>query len=160
MFSKYYLDKIAYSDTTNFLIYKENHWEEDDVSTRRFAQVLTDKQLEEAEKLFFDAKTKIEALEGGFEGLRQIIHDDTATDEEKKLAYQYEDAKDYKSYILKRRNSGKIQSLLNELAPIVQFSIKELDKDEFLLCTPAATYDLREGLKGARTPSPKDMLTK
>lgn len=160
VFSKYFMDKIAYSDATSFLIYKGSHWEEDDVTARRFAQILTDEQLKEADKLFFDAENKIEGLDGGFEGLKKRLHDGTATDEEKRLASQYQDAKDYKSYILKRRNSGKIQSSLNELAPIVQFSIKELDKDEFLLSTPAATYDLREGLNGARTPSPKDMLTK
>lgn len=87
VFSKYFMDKIAYSDATSFLIYKGSHWEEDDVTARRFAQILTDEQLKEADKLFFDAETKIEDLDGGFEGLKKRLHDETATDEEKRLAH-------------------------------------------------------------------------
>lgn len=158
VFSKFFTDKIAYSDATSFLIYKDNHWQEDDVMARRFAQILTDKQLEEADSIYIEAKKKIDEL-GGIETLKHLIDTMSATPEQIALAYEYQNAKDYQSYTLKRRNSGKIQSSLNELQPIVQFSIKELDQDEFLLNTPSYTYDLRLGLKGGRTPSPRDLIT-
>lgn len=159
VFSKLFIDKIAYSDATSFLVYRDNHWQEDDVSARRLAQILTDKQLEEASTLFFNAKKEIDEL-GGIDALKLKLSSGSASQSEIELAKRYQDAKDYQSFVLKRRNSGKIQSSLNEVAPIVEFSIKELDKDDFLLSTPSATYDLRLGLKGGRAPSPRDMITK
>lgn len=43
---------------------------------------------------------------------------------------------------------------------MLEISPRDLDSNPFLLCTPAATYDLRLGLDGAREHSPEDFITK
>jgi P4 family phage/plasmid primase-like protien len=43
---------------------------------------------------------------------------------------------------------------------MLEISPRDLDADCFALCTPAATYDLRKGLAGAREHSPDDFITK
>ena len=43
---------------------------------------------------------------------------------------------------------------------MLEISPRDLDADCFLLCTPAATYDLRKGMDGAREHSPEDFITK
>ena len=43
---------------------------------------------------------------------------------------------------------------------MLEISPRDLDADPFALCTPAATYDLRRGLAGAREHSPEDFITK
>ena len=65
-----------------------------------------------------------------------------------KIAAEVEEAKVYENYIIKRRNSSKLQSSLEELKPLVQVYVKDLDKDPFLLSTPTKTYDLRKGING------------
>lgn len=157
--ARYFRGRVAYTTATDFLVYKDNWWQEDEVLARRCAQVITDKQLEEAERMLQEATGKIEAA-GGMEAIALALKTGGASGEVVKAAREYEQAKGYRSYVLKRRNSGKIQSSLSELAPLVQSCVKDLDRDPFLLCTPGKTYDLRKGMDGAKDPDPADMLTR
>ena len=43
---------------------------------------------------------------------------------------------------------------------MLEISPRDLDADCFLLCTPAATYDIRKGMDGGREHSPDDFITK
>ena len=43
---------------------------------------------------------------------------------------------------------------------MMEISPRDLDADCFALCTPEATFDLRQGMAGAREHSPEDFITK
>ena len=157
--AKYFNGKIAYSNATGFLVYKDNYWQEDPVFSKRCAQIITDKQLEEAKNQLFSAKQKLEQYAGATVDLTAAMKNGTDP-QILKLAGEVEEAKIYENYILKRRNSAKLQSSLEELKPLVQVYVKDLDKDAFLLSTPSKTYDLRKGIDGAMNPDAKNMITK
>ena len=157
--AKYFNGKIAYSNATGFLVYKDNYWQEDPVFSKRCAQIITDKQLEEAKNQLFSAKQKLEQYAGATVDLTAAMKNGTDP-QILKLAGEVEEAKVYENYILKRRNSAKLQSSLEELKPLVQVYVKDLDKDAFLLSTPSKTYDLRKGIDGAMNPDAKNMITK
>lgn len=157
--AKYFNGKIAYSNATGFLVYKDNYWQEDPVFSKRCAQIMTDKQLEEAKNQLFSAKQKLEQYAGATVDLTAAMKNGTDP-QILKLASEVEEAKAYENYILKRRNSAKLQSSLEELKPLVQVYVKDLDKDAFLLSTPTKTYDLRKGIEGAMNPDAKNMITK
>ena len=157
--AKYFNGKIAYSNATGFLVYKDNYWQEDPVFSKRCAQIMTDKQLEEAKNQLFSAKQKLEQYAGATVDLTAAMKNGTDP-QILKLAGEVEEAKVYENYILKRRNSAKLQSSLEELKPLVQVYVKDLDKDAFLLSTPSKTYDLRKGIDGAMNPDAKNMITK
>ena len=69
-------------------------------------------------------------------------------------------AKAYQTFVIRRRDSKNITATLKESHPMLEISPRDLDADCFLLCTPAATYDLRKGMDGAREHSPEDFITK
>lgn len=156
--ARYFYNKIAYSTATDFLIYKDNRWQEDKLLAKRYSQLLTDAQLDEANKRM--AKAKNEAIKyGGIDYVIDQVNKGFASDELKKIAYEYSDADKYKKYVVKRRNSNKLSATLTELAPIVQVYVKDLDNEPFYLLTPEKCYDLRKGLKGYKDPDSRDMLT-
>ena len=157
--AEYFNGKIAYSNATGFLVYKDNYWQEDPVFSKRCAQIITDKQLEEAKNQLFSAKQKLEQYAGATVDLTAAMKSETDP-QILKLAGEVEEAKVYENYILKRRNSAKLQSSLEELKPLVQVYVKDLDRDAFLLSTPTKTYDLRKGIDGAMNPDAKNMITK
>ena len=129
------------------------------VYSKRCAQIITDKQLEEAKNQFFSANQKLNQYAGQSIDITAAIK--SGTDPKlMKIAAEVEEAKVYENYIIKRRNSSKLQSSLEELKPLVQVYVKDLDKDPFLLSTPTKTYDLRKGIDGELNPDAKNMLTK
>ena len=157
--AKYFNGKIAYSNATGFLVYKDNYWQEDPVYSKRCAQIITDKQLEEAKNQFFSANQKLNQYAGQSIDITAAIKNGNDP-KLMKIAAEVEEAKVYENYIIKRRNSSKLQSSLEELKPLVQVYVKDLDKDPFLLSTPTKTYDLRKGIDGELNPDAKNMITK
>ena len=150
---------LAYSNATGFLVYKDNYWQEDPVYSKRCAQIITDKQLEEAKNQFFSANQKLNQYAGQSVDITAAIKNGNDP-KLMKIAAEVEEAKVYENYIIKRRNSSKLQSSLEELKPLVQVYVKDLDKDPFLLSTPTKTYDLRKGIDGELNPDAKNMITK
>ena len=82
------------------------------------------------------------------------------SDEQLEAYKEFLSAKAYQSFALRRRDSKYITATLKESHPMLEISPRDLDADPFALCTPAATYDLRRGLAGAREHSPDDFITK
>ena len=62
-----------------------------------------------------------------------------------KLLYVYLSAKTYLAFVMKRRDYKYVVSALNAAKPMLAVSVADLDKDENLLNTPLATYDLSKG---------------
>ena len=71
---------------------------------------------------------------------------------------EYMTALVYKSFVMKRRDMKYITSALQAAKPMLLRDIKDFDSQEFLLNTPAATYDLRTGTSSEH--SADDLITK
>lgn len=60
----------------------------------------------------------------------------------------------------KRRDYKYIVSAANTAKPMIAISVSDLDKNENLINTPYATYDLRKGIAGEQPHNPEDLITK
>ena len=66
----------------------------------------------------------------------------------------------YLKFVQKRRDYKYIVSAANTAKPMIAISVSDLDKNENLINTPYATYDLRKGLAGELPHNPEDLITK
>lgn len=162
VFAEHYRDKLRYSDSTKFIHYNGMYWEESDIKAQAFAQELTDLQLMESltYKEVAQKKMKKTGLIELIEKVGQIKAQTILTDEQKTSKESSLLAEEYNKFVLRRRNSDKIQAMLKEVRPMIEIDHNELDIDPYLLCTPGGTYDLRQGLAGKREHSPDDFITK
>ena len=76
------------------------------------------------------------------------------------LLYALMAAETYLKFVLKRRDYKYIVSTGNAAKPMIGIDVNDLDKNEFLINTPYATYDLRKGLDGEQPHDPRDLITK
>ena len=82
------------------------------------------------------------------------------TPEQAKLVADYEEAKMYFKFVMKRRDMKYVTSTLQAAMPMLEISVDALDGDPYLLNTPAGTLDLRQGLDSLRPHDPNDHITK
>ena len=76
------------------------------------------------------------------------------------LVYMLMGAQTYLKFVQKRRDYKYIVSAANTAKPMIAISVSDLDKNENLINTPYATYDLRKGLAGELPHNPEDLITK
>ena len=76
------------------------------------------------------------------------------------LVYMLMGAQTYLKFVQKRRDYKYIVSAANTAKSMLAISVSELDKDENLINTLYATYDLRKGLAGEQPHKPEDLITK
>ena len=157
-----YEGKLRYSPSTDFLVYNGRFWEESKPKAQAVAQELTTRQLEEAETEIKKATDDM-MKNGAWELLASMGPKKAAmafSSEQARSFQKYENATTYRNYAIKRRDSKYITAALKEAHPMVEIDQRQLDADEFLLNTPAATYDLRIGLPSAHEHTPADFITK
>ncbi len=160
--SREYESKLRYSPSTDYICYNGMYWEESKPKSQAVAQELTSRQLEEthteitkANKLMTD--TGAIALIAGVGKTKAL----SLFNKEQTAAYtMLGNAREYQSYVIKRRESKSISATLKEARPMLEIKQEDLDKDEFLLNTPNGTYDLRKGLDGLREHRAEDFITK
>lgn len=160
--AKYFCNELRYSPATHFIRYSDHYWQESEPGAQAVTHELTRRQLKESEK---DLLFAYETLKNC--GAQAILNSATKSKAEQLMsaeqleAYQeFLAAKAYQAYAIKRRDSKNISSTLKESRPMLEISPRDLDADCFALCTPEATYDLRQGMAGAREHSPEDFITK
>lgn len=160
--AKYFCNELRYSPATHFIRYSDHYWQESEPGAQAVTHELTRRQLKESEK---DLLLAYETLKNC--GAQAILNSATKSKAEQLMsaeqleAYQgFLAAKAYQAYAIKRRDSKNISSTLKESRPMLEISPRDLDADCFALCTPEATYDLRQGMSGAREHSPEDFITK
>lgn len=160
--AKYFSGELRYSPATHFIRYTSHYWQESEPGAQAVAHELTRRQLEEATKDLQAAMTLLtqngaqEILENTSKAKAESLMNDKQLE-----AYRaFLSAKAYQSFAIRRRDSKNITATLKESRPMLEISPRDLDSDCFLLCTPAATYDLRKGMTGAREHSPEDFITK
>lgn len=138
-------DRVRHSPATRWLVYDGVRWAESEARVRSLVHALLQEQKEEARELLRVARAASDfAVEAG-----EV--DEAAKQKEK-------DALRYRRELLKYQNSPRIDATLREAVPAASIDVSELDKDPYLLNTPAGTVDLRTGL--IRDHDPWDFCTK
>ncbi|WP_274941775.1 phage/plasmid primase, P4 family [Chordicoccus furentiruminis] len=147
VFMAQYGDRLKYSAATKWLVYDGKVWNESELQARKLSQELTDRQLKDARKRLKAARAAEDAaIEAGDE------------EAEKDAKQAVRAAKEYRSFVLDRRKTSRIAATLTEAEPMAEIAVSELDKDGFLLNTPAGTVDLKTGKM--RPHDPQDFITK
>lgn len=160
--AKHFSCELRYSPATRFIRYSEHYWQESEPGAQAVAHELTSRQLKEAVKELQAAVQTLKA-NGAWEIIVNTSKAKAAAlmnDEQLEAYHAYLAAKEYQSFATHRRDSKNVTGTLRESRPMLEISPRDLDADCFLLCTPAATYDLRMGMAGAREHSPEDFITK
>lgn len=154
-------DIVRYSPATDYIVYNNCFWEESKVKAQGLVHTMTDKQLAEAQNAITVWRDKLKKT-----GLMAVVESGSKDamaslpEESKEAVIKYFEALSYEKYALKMRSSKNISATLTESKPMVEINHMDLDKDEFLLNTPTATYDLRLGIDGAKNHNPSDFITK
>jgi putative DNA primase/helicase len=160
--AKHFSGELRYSPATHFIRYTEHYWKETEPGAQAVAHELTRRQLEEAAKDMHEAMKAL--TDCGAQGILDTTSKAKAealfNDAQAEAYAAFLAAKAYQSFAIRRRDSKNITATLKEAHPMLEISPRDLDADCFALCTPAATYDLRKGIAGAREHSPEDYITK
>ena len=147
LYAAVYGDRAKFTPATKWLVYNGQVWQESELKAQLLSQELTDRQLEEARKrLAKSRKAYDSAVESGDE--------EKAKDAKTQLDYD----KAFRAYVLGRRKSNKLAATLTEAAPKLEIDVALLDRDPFLLNTPAGTVNLKTG--EMQPHDPEDYCTK
>ena len=160
--AKHFSGELRYSPATHFIRYNEHYWQETEPGAQAVAHELTRRQLAEATASLMGSMQKLQG-NGGQEVLKNTTKakaEAIMNQAQMEAYHEYLEAQAYHRFVLNRRDSKNITSTLKESRPMLEISPRDLDNNPFLLCTPAATYDLRKGLDGAQEHNPEDFITK
>lgn len=155
-----YGDELIYTSATDLLRYNGIYWEESKQKAISAAIEFLDLQLEDArdelnkafESLMQTGISKEDIIDGGKKLQKKV--------DDMKLLEDYNNARAYKTFVMKRRDMKYIISALQTLKSIVNTDVSNLDSDPYLLNTPSNTYDLRIGMNGISEHKPEDNITK
>ena len=157
-----YGDELKYTSATDYLRYDGECWVEDKqmavgamVEFLDLQLVDAKDQLQSAKKALLDAGVSEEAVRNGGKGLEKVI-------EESQLQMYFDllAAQRYFTFVMKRRDMKYITSALNVAKPMLSIKVSDLDKEENLLNTPYAAFDLSQGMTGEQPHDPRDLITK
>lgn len=157
-----YGNELCYTDATDYLRFDGEYWVESKQQAVGAMEEFLDLQLADAldevqralEVLVSDGVSK-DDVKAGSKKFESSLKGDQLE------AYRaYLVAISYRAFVLKRRDMKYVTSALQAAKPMLSISVSDLDKDEFLLNTPGATYHLRDGLSGVHEPDAKDYITK
>lgn len=155
-----YGGELVYTDATDYMRYDGVRWAESKQLAVGACEEFLDKQLDEAKTALEKAQQALiksgidkETVMTGGKALEKSI------DEKSEQAFaEYMMALVYKTFVMKRRDMKYITSALQAAKPMLLRDIKDFDSQEFLLNTPATTYDLRTGTSAEH--SADDLITK
>ena len=157
-----YGDVLRYSDATDYLRFDGDAWIENRQLAVGAMEEFLDLQLADAEECLAAAISALvnagvseEVVKTGGKALDKQIPQGSMG-----LKFSLQGAKTYLAFVMKRRDWKYVVSALNVAKPMLAVEVKDLDKDENLLNTPEATYDLQKGLDGAKEHDPEDYITK
>ena len=162
LLTREYGEELRYSDATDFLRYDGDAWIEDRQLAVGAMEEFLDLQLADAKeyvditkKALISAGVAEAEISAGGKTLEKALPENG-----QKLLITYLSAKNYLAFVMKRRDYKYVISALNTAKPMLAVSVSDLDKDENLLNTPYATYDLSKGIAGERPHNPEDLITK
>lgn len=157
-----YGSELRFSAATDYLRYDGERWVKDVQLAIGAIEEFLDLQLadaqqekEVAEKALVDAGIPESIVKSGSKAVAKEV-----TPDQMPLLYALISAETYLKFVLKRRDYKYIVSTGNASKPMIGIDVNDLDKNEFLINTPYATYDLRKGLTGEQPHNPEDLITK
>ena len=151
---------LGFTEATGWLKFNGIYWEASDTKAQGVAQMLTARQLQEAEAELVRCQQELEK-NGAWKllelnGAKKAVATFTS---DQKMAYErYLHAQDYEKHAKKSRDTRNISAALKEARPMLCISADDLDSNPYLLNTPEATYDLRTG--AAQEHRAEDYITK
>lgn len=155
-----YSGELVFTDATDYMRYDGIRWAESKQLAVGACEDFLDKQLDEAKIALEKAQQAL--MKSGIEKETVLSGGkalENAIDEKSEKAFaEYMTALVYKSFVMKRRDMKYITSALQAAKPMLLRDIKDFDSQEFLLNTPAATYDLQTGASSEH--SADDLITK
>lgn len=134
VFVREYGDRLRFNFATDWLCFDGIRWREDRLAAQRLVQELTEKQLAEARQLATAAYQ-----------LELLSRQENNKDYEENAKELKSLAEKYHRFAVRWRGSARIAATLAEAAPSLGIEVEALDRDAFLLNTPAGTVDLRTG---------------
>lgn len=142
--------------------YSDHYWQESEPGAQAVAHELTRRQLKEANRDLMEALDKMKncGAQNILDSTSKAKAEQLMNDQQLEVYRELLAAKAYQAFAIKRRDSKNVTSTLKESHPMLEISPRDLDADCFALCTPEATFDLRQGMSGAREHSPEDFITK
>lgn len=160
--AKYFSNELRYSPATHFIRYSDHYWQESEPGAQAVAHELTRRQLKESNRDLMEALDKMKncGAQNILDSTSKSKAEQLMNDQQLEVYRKLLAAKAYQAYAIKRRDSKNVTSTLKESHPRLEISPRDLDADCFALCTPEATFDLRQGMAGAREHSPEDFITK
>ena len=160
--AKYFSNELRYSPATHFIRYSDHYWQESEPGAQAVAHELTRRQLKEANRDLMEALNKMKncGAQNILDSASKSKAEQLMNDQQLEVYRELLAAKAYQAFAIKRRDSKNVTSTLKESHPMLEISPRDLDADCFALCTPEATFDLRQGMAGAREHSPEDFITK
>ena len=157
-----YGEELKYTSATDFLRFDGDCWREDKQLAIGAVEEFLDLQLQDAmdevarvEKTLEDAGVPKASIQAGPKELLKEVDGQLLP-----LVYMLMGAQTYLKFVQKRRDYKYIVSAANTAKPMIAISVSDLDKDENLINTPYATFDLRKGLAGEQPHDPGDLITK
>lgn len=157
-----YGDELRYTDATDYLRFNGEYWVESKQQAVGAMEEFLDLQLADAlaeVQRVFEAVVAGGASEDDVKAGGKKFENSLQGDQLE--AYRvYLAAMAYRAFVMKRRDMKYVTSALQAAKPMLSISVSDLDKDEFLLNTPGATYHLKDGLSGMHEPDAMDYITK
>ena len=158
-------DELCFTEATDYLRYDGKRWVESKQMAIGCAEEFLDLQLADANDQVESAVQELMALGEAEDEIStgKKYSDKLQKSGDARMAAagrRFSGAVRYKDFVMQRRDMRYIKSAMDAARPMVQLHVSDLDKDEFLLNTPNATYDLRYGMAGAHPQDPADHITK
>ena len=157
-----YGNELKYTSATDFLRYDGDCWREDKQLAIGAVEEFLDLQLQDAKdevercvKLLVAAGVDENTVQAGGKALEKVVPEDKLS-----LYFMLLGAQTYLKFVQKRRDYKYMISAANTAKPMLSIGVGDLDKDENLINTPYATYDLRKGLAREQPHDPEDLITK
>lgn len=157
-----YGNELLYTNATDYLRFDGEVWVEDKQMAVGAMEEFLDLQLqdaldeiEKAKKLLVAKGVPEETVKGNTKKMEKEI-----SSEQLPAYYMLLAAQQYWMFVMKRRDMKYVTSALNAAKPMFSADVNALDKNENLLNTPYATYNLKLGLAGEQPHDPRDLITK
>lgn len=157
-----YGDELLFTNATDYLRFDGEVWIENKQLAVGAMEEFLDLQLqdatdeiERAKKLLVAKGVPEEVVKGGAKKIEKEV-----TGDQLPAFYMLLAAQQYFAFVMKRRDMKYVTSALNAAKPMLSADVNDLDKNENLLNTPYATYNLTLGIAGEQPHDPRDLITK
>lgn len=134
--------KLAWTTGTGWLWYNGQVWKADSEDVQKAVQELACQQAVESKIALKEANKKFTEADAA---VTENPKDENAKKQREVASNEYNIAKSYLSYAVGEKQSPRIKGCMAQAIPLANISIKNLDRDPFLLNCPGGTYDLHAG---------------